>query len=101
MALRAKNRKLFTFFVVHQDAMPTENMTAESHLRDNEFLVETNAASEELFSPENYVFDFFPLGSLVKFHVPYLIVSSMGRIDYATEFRSEVKLTFLFLISSD
>lgn len=55
-----------TFFIVHKNTMPTENMSTEGHLRSYEFFSEANTTSEQLLGSKDNIFDFFPLWAFIK-----------------------------------
>ena len=65
-------------------------MAAEGHLRGDELFTKTNRASEFFLSSEDDKLDFSPFSSFVKLHITNLFVSSMRRVNYTTEFGSEV-----------
>ena len=69
---------------MHQNTMPTEDMSAKSHLRGDKFFGETYTTSELLLGPENDKFDLFPLCPFFKLHISNLLMSSMGGIDNIT-----------------
>jgi hypothetical protein len=69
---------------MHQNAMPTENMSAKSHLRSCKFLIQANTAIKLLFGSENYELNFFPFSPFIKIGTSYFFMSSMRGINYAT-----------------
>ncbi len=80
------NRNKDTFLIVHQNAMPTKDVSTKGNLWCNEFTFHTNWASNKLFDPKLNKSNLLPLMSFGKPQIADFLISGMREINNTSQF---------------